>query len=208
MPYMWYPPTFLALPLEIRHNIYSHLLIDRGVPHLVDTDMFRDQETRRARRSIFLTCRKVYHEAFDYYYAKNTFLLSLITPHYSLREVAAKSDLLLRRLQRVQSLLVVIETSEAQRLSALSDPFFLPDTKYPKQQQQWTCFVNLLSNCKGTQIGRILRHLTVEDWGLKQPLTDTSLEGVGKDMQLYTLLLEPLRYDIDEIKIVKGPQKE
>lgn len=105
-------PTFMDLPPEIRHNIYSYLLIDKGVPHLIDSDCFRDLNTRMTTRSMFLTCRKVYHEAFEYYYARNTFSLSVITPQYSFMEIAAKSDILLRRLRHAQSLIVHIETSK------------------------------------------------------------------------------------------------
>jgi len=207
MPYMWFPPTFLALPLEIRHNIYSYLLIDRGVPHLINTNMFRDQETRMMTRSMFLTCRKIYQEAFNYYYAKNTFLLSLITPHYGLREIVAKSDFLQKRLQHLQSLVLVMETSEEQRRwpgTAYSFPY---NFKYPKQQQQWTAFVKLLLDSKGEQGGRILKDLTIEDWGLKQPLSETTLERVEKETTVYSLLLQPLRTRISRIEVVKGPQK-
>lgn len=207
MPYMWYPPTFLALPLEIRHNIYSHLLIDRGVPHLIDT-MFKYQETRMVTRSMFLTCRQIYREAFEYYYAKNIFLLSLITPHYSIREIAAKSDFLQRRLQHIQSLVLVIETSEEQRHRTSTDCSFCYDTQYPKQQQQWTALVNLLLHSKGEQGERILKDLTIEDWGLKQPISEATLERVEKEMTVYSLLLSPLRAGISQVRVVKGPQKE
>jgi len=207
MPYIWYPPTFLALPLEIRHNVYSFLLIDKGVLHLIDTNMFRDQDMRRVRCSMFLTCRKIYHEAFHYHYAKNTFLLSLITPHYSLRVIAAKSDFLQRRLQHLQSLLLVIETTQEQR-RLYPDCSFSYDTSYPKQQQQWTTLIDLILNTKAEQDGRLLKDLTIEDWGLEQPLSEATLEGIEKEMAVYSLLLAPLKTRISQVKVVNGPQRE
>lgn len=197
MPYMWLPPTLLALPLEIRHNIYSHLLIDN--------DVIRYHETLIRTRSIFLTCRQIYHEAFDYFYAKNTFSLSLITPHYSVMEIATTSDYLQRRLKHVQSLIVVIETCEEQRHSASTDGSFPFDTRYPKQQLQWTAFIHLLLDAKGKQDWRVLKDFTIEDWGLERRLSETALEDVEKDMAGYSVLLTPLKARVSRIKVVQGP---
>lgn len=204
MPCMWYPPTFLALPLEIRHSIYSYLLVDQGMPHLVDLNIFRDQESRSTRRGLFHSCRKIYQEAFDYYYANNTFMLSLITPHYSLRELASDSDLLLRRLQRVQRVILVMETSKEQRRWADTDCSFSYDTKYPKQQQQWMAFVDIMLRSKGNA-GRLLKDLTIEDWGLSKVPNYILPTAVVGDTDVYSKLLTPLSGRIDHINFVRGP---
>lgn len=201
---MWYPPTFLALPLEIRHNIYSYLLVGQGMPHLVDLNMFRDPESRSTRRGIFHSCRKLYQEAFDYYYANNTFMLSLITPHYSIRELASESDILLRRLQRVRSLILVVETSEEQRRWADTNCSFSYDTKYPKQQQQWMAFVDVMLRSKGNA-ERLLKDLTIEDWGLPKVANDILPTAVVRDTAVYSKLLTPLSDRIDQIDYVRGP---
>jgi len=207
MPYLWYPPTFLALPLEIRHTIYSHLLIDgsTGLPHLVGDNISRTDDPRRTVRSVFLTNRQIYHEAFDYYHSKNTFLLSLISPYYSLKEVATKSDALIQRLHCVQSLHLVIETSKEQRIGRGGNGNysfqFHSDSQYPKQQEQWDCFLKLLLKAKEGQRRRKLKDLTLEDWATDRAAN----EVLDADLPVYASLLAPLRGSTSLIKVVRGP---
>ena len=207
MPYLWYPPTLLALPTEIRHIIYSHLLIHRStsLPHLIDIKVFKADDRRRTVQNLFLTCRQIYNEAFDYYYTNNKFLLSVTSPHYSLKEVTAKSDALLYRLQRVRKLCLVIETSTEQRVGRMHDGtysfHFRSDTKYPKQQDQWTCFLNLLLKSKEGRGGRNMKELTIEDWALYEA-ADKNLDA---DIPVYASLLVPLKAHIDHVEFTRGP---
>ena len=207
MPYLWYPPTLLALPVEIRHIIYSHLLIHRStsLPHLIDIKVFKADDRRRTVQNLFLTCRQIYNEAFEYYYTNNKFLLSLTTPHYSLKEIAAKSDGLLHQLRLVRSLCLVIETSTDQRIGRMGDGtysfHFRSDTKHPKQQDQWSCFLELLLKSKEGRGRRNIKELTIEDWALYQA-ADRELDA---DTPVYASLLVPLKRHIDHVTFVRGP---
>ena len=210
MPYLWYPPTFLALPLEIRCLIYSHLLIYKAsdLPHLIDMNIHKPDETYRTVRNMFLICQQVHREAFEYYYTNNSFILSLITPYYSLKEIAAQSDMLLTRLRFVQSLQILIHTVD--ELPAgfkggnldLSD-IFGHDSKFPKQQEQWICFLSLLSKAKEGQSGRKLKDLTIQDWAICR------CEGGELDANhpVYRSLLAPIKGEITQIKGHRGPLK-
>ncbi len=198
----------MDLPPEIRHNIYSYLLIHKGIPHLIDINCFCDLDTRMTTRSIFLTCRKVYHEAFDYYYARNTFSLSVITPQYSFMEIAAKSDILLRRLRHAQSLIVHIETSKEQRCRTHQDCGFSKNSKCPKQQQQWNAFTDLLLNAKRGQGRRMLKDLTIEDWGLEPHSGEATLEKVEQEIWAYSFLLSGVIFRVGQIKVRNGPWEE
>ena len=198
MPYLWYPPTLLALPLEIRHIIYSHLLIDKGrysIP-LIDIDLFKPI----VNRYIFRVNRQIYYEAFEYYYSKNTFSLSLTTPYYSLREVAQKSDLLLRRLKIIKSLHLVIHTCAEQHLSKNMEHDFRTDTHYPKQQQQWRVFLDLISRSREGQSGRKIKQLIVEDWIDVFPFN----MDLFPHSPVYASLEAPLKEIIDQIGFFRG----
>ena len=206
MTSMWYPPTFLALPLEIRHNIYSYLLIHKWPVHLVEIQIFEENPIHPILASLLHTCRQVCQEAFEFYFSKNTFLLTLITPYYNLCEIAAESNLLERQLRLVQNLHVVIKTSSKQRLSCLGDNCdypFPPNSKYPKQQAQWDCFVELTLRSKEGPEARTLRELVIRDQGGDLPEHGTALEEIEAILKVYPWLLARLRGKNGQILVRK-----
>ena len=211
MPYLWYPPTLLALPLEIRHLIYSFLLIYRGSGplHLIEIDIFKPRDSRRTVENVFLVNRQIHHEAFEYYYSNNTFSLSLISPYLSLKELAPKSGLLLRCLNLVRSLRLVINTSNRQHNAALYDANpqydFRNDTAYPKQQQQWTAFLDLISRSREGSGGRKIKSLVIEDWWLPPSMVDVESDP---RYPLYASLVAPLKASIDQVRVCGGPCKK
>lgn len=206
MSYLWYPPTFLALPLEIRHNIYSYLLVDHGTGllPLVDTNIIEVDGPHRTIRSVFLISRQVYQETFEYYYAKNTFLLSFTTPYYSFRELTKRSDAMFRRLRHIQSLRLVIWTSNEQRAGRNEDGSsgfdFWYDSRFPKQQEEWTHFRNTLFEAKMVQTGQKIKDLTLEDWAI--PRSENEIET---STPVYASLLAPLEGSVGTTNIVSGP---
>ncbi|KAL6722086.1 hypothetical protein ACLMJK_001191 [Lecanora helva] len=194
----------LALPLEIRHNIYSFLLIDTTPyrPCLIDIE---PDDLRQTAVSLFLTCRQIYHEAFEYYYTMNHFMLSLISPYYNLSEINAQTDAILTRLRYVQRLLVTIHTDTEElggHIDTISDycKAFDSDSKYPKQQQQWNCFLQLFAKCEDEQGGRKLKHLTIQDLALGRGRND----NIDMDTPVYRSLLAPFHGKIAELRLIGG----
>lgn len=216
MPYLLYPSLFLTLPLEIRHEIYSYLLIDDNLPHLIPTNLFRNDAARRAVYNIFLVCRKVYSEAFQYYYSKNVFLVSLCTPRYNLKDVIANSNLLARQLQHVQALHLIIEVPTKPRIfgESTAEPAHL-GTEFQRQIEQWSCFLGCLSKSKGRQAERLLKDLIIEDWPprrirpIRQPYTNTylMLEEVEKTDRVFPLLSALPKERIGRIRIIQSSRR-
>ena len=206
MPYQWYPSSFLELPLEIRWNIYSHLLISNSMTHLIGTNIFRSNITRRTICNVFLTCRQLYDEAFAYYYSQNTFLLSLTTPYYNIIEIATNTDILQRRLNHVQRLMlhIVSDEVEGKRVIRNGDNGF---SSYPPHQEKWDCVVDLLRHLTRKSGNAALKKLTVDNIGncnrKKAPISYVPLEELEQQDQSYSQLLAPLRDCVKEIFVVQ-----
>jgi hypothetical protein len=64
--------ALLTLPLEIRQNIYSFLLINKY------TKRFLHGDVNFSAHTLSLTCRQLYIEALHYYYDHNVFSISFV----------------------------------------------------------------------------------------------------------------------------------
>ena len=207
--YQYYPSTFLSLPLELRHQVYSYLLIFRTETHLIDTNIFRSNAVRRNQRNLFLTCPQLYHEAFAYYYSQNPFLLSLTTPYYNIADVVARSDVLQRRLAYVQRLTLDMSVSKEDRARVVADgaqnepvPIRMP----PHQQDNWESLVHVLRDMKPEAGGKVLKQLTIN---VSQKQKRSKLKGTPSlipladvEDEFYTTLLAPLKDCVEQIYIV------
>ena len=180
-------PTLLALPLEIRQQIYSYLLINKHAKFLLRSDI------NFSAHALSLTCRQLYIEALDYYYRKNVFRISLREPELAgaerfPSEIAAYSMIgaqcLENRLKRVQHLEVETEIFD----KIWCDPV-------QKEQPEWFCSA-LLAAKQGQEDNRLLRNLKLLICG---PMSvgensENKSRKITKGEALdYELLFEPLR---------------
>jgi hypothetical protein len=195
-------PSLLGLPLETRQHIYSHCLINNRVLDMVTDDM------HHLARGLLRTCRQLNREVADFYYARNTFQISLISAHYNAKE-RGRTTFLENHLIRVRNLRLVIRTEEVQREStAIGDVhvFFSIKSQFPKQQQQWYWFVDTLARVKERQEGLWLSTLKIRDSGLddsvleREPLKVLGEEG-NEVVAPYSFLLESLSERIGRIEI-------
>ena len=137
-------PAFLTVPLELRHQIYSHLLINDAVVKIASGAMVKS-----LRNGIIRSCWQTFHEMLEYYYANNTFLLSLLSPLES-------TPSLLKHLGRMQHLQVEIGDLV---LSPTHTAFFLH--RHTQRRSEW--FLNTLRQAKRGQEGRYLKTLVAID---------------------------------------------
>ena len=137
-------PNLLTIPLELRRQIYSHLFI-----HDSAVNVASDLIERPLRNGVVYSCRQIYYEALDYYYASNTFLLSLPRPPESMSK-------LLRHLTRAQHLQVEIGDLV---LSPINRAFFLQ--VHTQKRCDW--FLKTLRQAKGGQEARTLKTLAAID---------------------------------------------
>ena len=97
-----YPPSLLSLPFEVRQHIYSYLLINEY------PTLFLWSYQNYSRYCLSLTCRQLYLEVVEYYFAKNVFRLSLADYGCLPYQLAARSkrraEYLKSNLKRVQHL--------------------------------------------------------------------------------------------------------
>ncbi|KAK4694025.1 hypothetical protein P7C71_g3480, partial [Lecanoromycetidae sp. Uapishka_2] len=195
-------PTFLGLPLETRQHIYSHCLLNTRALDMINDDM------HHLTRALVLTNRQINREVLSFYYAKNTFQLSLISANYHPKERSRKI-FLDARLSRVRNLRLVVRTSEEQRAStAIGDVhvYFPSISKFPKQQQQWYWFVDTLNRVKSGQDGFWLSTLKIRDSGLdsgvleRQRVIVLGEEG-DEVVPPYSFLLEGVRERIGRVEI-------
>lgn len=130
------------MPLELRHQIYSYLLINDFIANMATQAMIQP-----LRNGLVRSCSQIFHEMLDYYYAKNTFLLSLLRP-------LETSPKLLRHLGRVQHLQVEIgdlSFSPMYRSFVLALPteercnWFIKTLHLAKQSQQGHPFKTLIA---------------------------------------------------------------
>ncbi len=136
--------NLLTIPLELRRQVYSHLFIHDSVVNVAS-----DLIERPLQNGVVSSCRQIYYEALDYYYANNTFLLSLPRPPDSMSK-------LLRHLSPAQHLQVEIGDLV---LSPTNRAFFLQ--VHTQKRCDW--FLETLRQAKQGQEGRTLRTLAAID---------------------------------------------
>lgn len=152
--------VLLSLPLEIRHQIYSYLLLNNRA-----LSMFLDDMDKPLQKRLFRVCRQIRREAMDYYYIKNTFIISLVDPGYMRRFGPGKTlrGTLLKHLcraQRTEVALAVLSHMHRIDTETIKDFQF----GYRKaMQEQWAWFCELLSEAKGKNFGSVLSELTIID---------------------------------------------
>lgn len=95
-------PHLLTLPLEIRLNIYSRILLNKH------TKVFFRDDMNISAYSLSVTCHQLNFEALDYYYAHNIFRLELGDPDRLPSQVEENNEeqykILWAHLARVQKL--------------------------------------------------------------------------------------------------------
>ncbi len=148
------------IPAEIRYRIYSYMLLNEDIKDMVAANVTRPQEA-----GLFLSCRKLYFEAFEYYYDANTFQLSLCDPTYSLFNYSQSGHTIVKRLSRVRNLHVEIGP-----LYATQYEFFrkaLLSLDYDMERHAWDQFTKLLfcvhTNIHKNKAGFLLRRLVIID---------------------------------------------
>ena len=137
-------PIFLAIPLEIRYQIYSYLLINTSLVNLS-----AQRAVNPLQNGLVRACRQTFSEMIEYYYANNTFLLSLVKSPETM-------SALLQRLSGVQHLQLEIGDLV---FSPTDRAFFLQ--AYMQQRCDW--FLKTLRQAKQGQKGRFLKTLVAID---------------------------------------------
>lgn len=184
-------PNLLSIPLEIRRQIYSHLF-----PKAVNMNIVRDNMDRPLRNNLFLLCRQIHHEAFEYYYSTNTFLLDLTEPAYAPNRFINGTKGLLKYIGRVQFLQLVIGDAFSQN----DDPLAL--SEYAREQFDW--FLRTLWEVHQNHEGLWLKNLIVVDQcqtSISKGVTPQSVERGVKRREAFVRLLEPFRSRIRDIRI-------
>ena len=134
----------LAMPLEIRYHIYSHLLVNSSVVNISAQRMVNP-----LRNGVVRACRQTLYEMVEYYYANNTFMLSILNSPKSMPS-------LLQRLSGVQHLQVDIGDLG---FSPTDRTFFL----HQHTQQRCDWFLKTLRRAKRGQEGRLMKTLVAID---------------------------------------------
>ena len=181
----------LSIPLEIRRQIYSHLL-----PKAVNMNIVRDNMDHPLRNNLFLVCRDIHHEAFEYYYSTNTFLLDLTEPAYAPNRFINGTKGLLKYIGRVQFLQLVIGDA----FSRNDDPLAL--SEYAREQFDW--FLRTLWEVNQNHEGLWLKNLIVLDQcqiSVSKEVTPQSVERGVKRREAFVRLLEPFKSKIRDIRI-------
>ena len=145
--------TLLTLPLEIRHQIYSYMLLNENIIDMIAANVTRPQEY-----GLFLACRQLHFEAFDYYYNTNTFQLSLCDPTYSPSEYLHGDRILMERLGSMRNLHVEIGPMKRKLVGNTSQDFHV--LRY-EREQRWRRFVKQLADVHEGQAGWLLRSLVI-----------------------------------------------
>lgn len=137
-------PSFLSVPLEIRHQIYSHLLINESIINIATHAI-----AKPLRNGMIRSCWQIFHEMLEYYYASNTFLISLFHP-------LEATPNFLQHLGRVQHLQIEIGDL---RLSPEGEGFSL----HLHTQQRWDRILEAFFQAWRSQQGRCLKSLVAID---------------------------------------------
>ena len=78
------PPTLETIPVEIRHNIYSYLLLDQNVAHAVGPCTSLDAYKLEYETALFRVSKLISTESLQYFYSQNAFFaLTLNLESYS-----------------------------------------------------------------------------------------------------------------------------
>lgn len=149
------PTTLLTLPLEIRHQIYSYMLLNGDIIDMIAANVTRPQES-----GLFLACRQLHLEAFEYYYNANTFQLSLCDPTYSPNEYLNGDPTLMKRLGSMRNLHVEIGPMKRKLVGHTSEDVYV---MRPEREQRWSRFMKQLSDSNEGQVGWLLRSLVIVD---------------------------------------------
>ena len=147
--------SLLTLPLEIRNQIYSYMLLNEYIKDMIAANVTRPQE-----QGLFLTCRQLYFEAFEYYYNANTFQLSLCDLTYSPDVYLHGDSTLMKRLGSMRNLHVQIGSMNCKRVGDTSGDVFV--LQY-EDELRWRRFVKQLTDVNEGQVGWLLRSLVVVD---------------------------------------------
>lgn len=147
----------LTLPLELRHHIYSYMLLNGKVVHILSVN-----KTCRQISGLFLACRQLYLEASDYYYDFNTF-------RFFLREITCSSDMSAldeiltqsTRLGKIRNLQV--EAIPGHRFSVKASSDWEENRRFDEQDVRWTHFTRQLTKACETQAAIRLKNLIVVD---------------------------------------------
>lgn len=178
-------PSLLSIPLEMRRQIYSHLL----PPNAVNINIVRHDMDRPLRTTLLRVCRSIYLEVVDYYHSTNTFLLDLTEPAYAPnRFVNGTNGPLLKYIRRVQTLQLIIGDS----FPLNEDPYALSD--YAREQVDW--FWRTLREANENHEGYWLTNLIVLDHfetRIPKEITRKLRERGEKRRETLILLLEPVR---------------
>lgn len=137
-------PNLLAFPMEIRYQIYSYILINGSVVNISAQRMVSP-----LRNGVVRACRQTLYEMVEYYYANNTFMLSILKSPKSM-------PVLLQRLSDVQHLQVEIGDLG---FSPIDRTFFL----HPHTQQRCDWFLKTLRRAERGQEGRFMKTLVAID---------------------------------------------
>ena len=148
----------LTLPLEIRHHIYSHMLLNEQV-----VDIFAVNKTCRQISGLFLACRQLYVEASGYYYDFNTFQLLLHeVTFYSTKSIDHNKILTLSTLLgKIRNLHV--EAVPRHRFSVQASSEREENRRFSAQAVFWRLFTKQLTKACETQVRNKLKNLTVVD---------------------------------------------
>lgn len=182
-------PTLLSIPLEIRRHIYSYLLPNAAKINIVRDDMDGPLHPIRI-------CRDVYHEAVDYFYSTNIFLLDLTDPAYAPNRFFSGTRLMLKYIRRVQTLYLLIGDS----FSPNDDAYTF--SKYAREQFDW--FLGTLREANEGREGWWLKNLVVLDCcetSVLKEVTRRVVEKGEKRREVFVLPLEPFKSRIRDIRI-------
>ena len=155
------PSGLLSLPFEIRHHIYSYLLLNSHVMSMTSHDM-----DRPLHNALLRTCRQMREEGISYYYFANTFLLSLLNPVFvkRFRKGTKYRENLVKHLRRMRKLQVVLGLLSHLTPEAMDsrDDFALSCRE--RMQSAWDWFCGLLGEAKTSSDQRPwLKNLAVID---------------------------------------------
>ena len=181
---MYPSSSLLTLPLEIRQHIYSYLLINEC------SGLFLWSYRDHSRYLLSLTCRQLYLEVDDYYFAMNVFRLSL--DHFGNLEVpnqlvawskrsAGDLELNFRRVQHIQLEMELYDHGQS----------------HPQRMKQAEWVRGALIRARQGSVERCwLRSLDIQVYGtrsLSESWNFTAQQSTDKELVPYKAFLQPFR---------------
>ena len=171
---MYPSSSLLTLPLEIRQHIYSYLLIDKG------PQLFLWCYPNYSIHFLSHTCRQLYHEVIEYYFAMNVLELSLAHDGYRPDELAAwpkeRLEYLEYHLRRVQHLQIKMTLWHRQQAKGFRGALIRA-----RQGTAEDCWLKSLD----IQLSRLSSWCNF--------LISTADRGIDKEMTLLKFFLQPFR---------------